>query len=60
MIDKILIVSDNEVAVIYDDRSPLTITSDDGSALTLLMYMLRNKEHILNEETQPCIILGAA
>ena len=40
MIDKIMKVNDFELLVIYDNRSPLSITADNGIVLSLLEYIL--------------------
>jgi hypothetical protein len=40
MIDKIMKVNDSKLLVIYDNRSPLSITADNGFVLNLLESIL--------------------
>lgn len=40
MVDKIIYKSANEVVIIFTDRSPFTVTSDRGDALTLADQLL--------------------
>jgi hypothetical protein len=40
MIDKIIKVSNNEVTVIFDNKPPITVRSDNGCAMHLIEYLL--------------------
>ena len=39
MLDKVMIVSKNEVVLIFTNRSPVTITSSEGNAYEVYLWL---------------------
>lgn len=49
MIDKILYLNSNYVALIFTDRPPITVSTDDGTAYALALEILQRRP--MPEET---------
>lgn len=50
MIDKIIKINDNEITVVFDNKPPLTVYSDNGSALHLIEYLLSPRNDMTYSE----------
>jgi hypothetical protein len=55
MIDRIMYISTKEIQIIFSDRPPFTVYSNEGDVLRLATWLLNLQ--LINEVTEPCITL---
>jgi hypothetical protein len=65
MIDKLLKLSEDQVVLIFSDRPPITVRTDNQTAVQLSLQLIDWTEYHnfvdrCEERTDPCIILKTA